>query len=229
MTSLFSPELRKAAAIFGWGTGVGFLLGVFLVTGVVWRFGNVTLSSDGGGRHARDAGRAVGTTGAGADVAIPAPAPGTVIAPVPTRELAARDLLIPVEGVGPERLIRSFADARGARRTHEAIDILAPRDTPVRAVEDGTIARLFVSKGGGITVYQFDPDRRYCYYYAHLERYATGLAEGQRVAKGQVIGYVGVSGNAPKDTPHLHFAIYKLTDGQRWWEGTPVDPYDVLQ
>jgi murein DD-endopeptidase MepM/ murein hydrolase activator NlpD len=151
-----------------------------------------------------------------------------VIEAVPARELEDRDLLIPVEGVGPDRLTRSFGDARGSR-THGAIDILAPRHTPVRAVEAGTIARLFVSKAGGITIYQFDPARRFSYYYAHLDRYAPGLAEGQPVAKGQVIGYVGVSGNAPKDTPHLHFAIFRLTGEKQWWEGTPVDPYDVLQ
>jgi peptidoglycan LD-endopeptidase LytH len=110
----------------------------------------------------------------------------------------------------------------------EALDILAPRNTPVKAVEGGRIARLFSSKAGGITIYQFDPSEQYCYYYAHLERYADGLAEGAKIQKGQVIGYVGTSGNAPKDTPHLHFAIFKLTAERRWWEGTPIDPYDVL-
>ena len=117
---------------------------------------------------------------------------------------------------------------RGGRQ-HEAIDILAPRNTPVKAVEGGKIARLFFSKAGGITVYQFDPTEQYCYYYAHLERYADGLVEGQELRKGQVIGYVGTPGNAPKDTPHLHFAIFRLTEAKRWWEGTPIDPYDVLR
>jgi murein DD-endopeptidase MepM/ murein hydrolase activator NlpD len=141
--------------------------------------------------------------------------------------LASRDLLIPVEGVQPDQLVRSFADSRGGRE-HEAIDILAPRNTPVKAIEDGRIARLFFSKAGGITIYQFDPTEQYCYYYAHLERYADGLVEGQAVHRGQVLGYVGTSGNAPKDTPHLHFAIFRLTEAKRWWEGTPIDPYDVL-
>ena len=103
------------------------------------------------------------------------------------------------------------------------------RNTPVRAVESGRIARLFFSKAGGITIYQFDPTERFCYYYAHLERYAEGLREGQRVQKGQVIGYVGTSGNAPEDTPHLHFAIFRLTAEKHWWEGTPIDPYDILR
>ena len=152
-----------------------------------------------------------------------APAPGEY------KELAERDLLIPVDGIQPEQLTRQFSDKRGSARLHEALDILAPRNTPVKAVEDGRIARLFVSKAGGITIYQFDPSEQYCYYYAHLERYADGLREGDYVRKGQVVGYVGTSGNAPKDTPHLHFAIFRLTEQKRWWEGTPIDPYDVLR
>jgi murein DD-endopeptidase MepM/ murein hydrolase activator NlpD len=131
--------------------------------------------------------------------------------------------------VGEDQLTSSFHDERGGGRQHEAIDILAPRNTPVRAVESGTIARLFQSQAGGITIYQFDPSERFCYYYAHLERYADGLQEGQRVSRGQIIGYVGVSGNAPKDTPHLHFAIFRLTPAKRWWEGTPVDPFEALR
>ena len=135
---------------------------------------------------------------------------------------------MPVEGVQPEQLVRSFAQERGGRQ-HEAIDILAPRNTPVLAIEGGKVARLLFIKAGGITIYQFDPTEQYCYYYAHLERYADGLVEGQELRKGQVIGYVGTSGNAPKDTPHLHFAIFRLTEAKRWWEGTPIDPYDVLR
>ena len=124
---------------------------------------------------------------------------------------------------------RTFTDARGSSRKHEAIDILAPIGTPVVAIESGKIARLFNSKAGGITVYQFDPTERFCYYYAHLDRYADGLRENDTVKRGQVIGYVGVSGNAPKDTPHLHFAVFRLTEAKRWWEGTPIDPYDILR
>jgi murein DD-endopeptidase MepM/ murein hydrolase activator NlpD len=109
------------------------------------------------------------------------------------------------------------------------MDILAPRHTPVVAVEAGTIARLFSSARGGLTIYQFDPASTYVYYYAHLERYAPGLKEGAAVQPGKVIGFVGTSGNAPPDTPHLHFAIFKLTEKKRWWEGTPIDPYLVLR
>ena len=157
-----------------------------------------------------------------------APAAGPVaVASEAERELAARHLTIPVQGVTADKLVRSFMDARTGHE-HDAIDILAPRNTPVLAVEDGTIAKLFLSKLGGNTIYQFDPSQRFCYYYAHLQRYADGLKEGDAIHRGQVIGYVGTSGNAPPDTPHLHFAISVLNADHHWWEGTPVDPYDAL-
>ena len=107
--------------------------------------------------------------------------------------------------------------------------MLAPRNTPVHAVENGTIAKLFTSKAGGLTIYQFDPDRRLCYYYAHLERYADGLNDGQTVSQGDVIGYVGTTGNAPANTPHLHFAVFELNADQHWWQGRPIDPYQVFK
>jgi peptidoglycan LD-endopeptidase LytH len=144
-------------------------------------------------------------------------------------ELRGRRLTVPVEGIDRAKLVQSFQDPRSGARTHEAIDILAPRNTPVLAVEDGTIARLFMSRAGGITLYQYDPDQKYVYYYAHLERYADGLAEGDRIRRGQVIGYVGTSGNAPPNTPHLHFAIFETTEPKRWWEGRAIDPYLVLR
>lgn len=143
--------------------------------------------------------------------------------------LTARKLTIPVAGVPGDKLVRSYNDSRSGQRQHEAIDILAPTGTPVVAVEDGTIAKLFSSKAGGLTIYQFDPGQQYSYYYAHLDRYADGLKEGAKVHRGQVLGYVGVSGNAPKNTPHLHFAVYRLTAEKRWWQGTPIDPYDILR
>jgi murein DD-endopeptidase MepM/ murein hydrolase activator NlpD len=136
---------------------------------------------------------------------------------------------MPVDGVGVDGLHDDFDDARGGGRRHEAIDILSPRNTPVRAVADGTIAKLFESVPGGHTIYHFDPSGRYCYYYAHLERYAKGLGEGDRVRRGQVVGYVGTSGNAPPDTPHLHFAVYRLGPERRWWEGEPLNPYPMLR
>jgi murein DD-endopeptidase MepM/ murein hydrolase activator NlpD len=147
----------------------------------------------------------------------------------PIEDLRQRRLQLPVRGATPDDLHDSFDETRGSNRRHEAIDMLSARNTPVLAVEHGTIAKLFNSKAGGITVYQFDPSATYVYYYAHLERYAEGLKEGDQVRRGQVIGYVGTSGNAPKDTPHLHFAIFKLTEKKQWWEGTPLDPYKVLR
>lgn len=249
MKTLSSPA-RKILAAFAAGAGCGFLAGAFVLAAIVWQFGNVIGSRsasrepapatsaaerwvdgvDDAGAGVIEAARpdaAVATSGV-APVVKPVPSPEPVVTAPLARALADRDLLVPVEGVQPEQLVRSFSESRGGRE-HEAIDILAPRNTPVKAVEDGKVARLFSSKAGGLTVYQFDPSEQYCYYYAHLERYAEGLTEGQELNKGQVIGYVGTSGNAPKDTPHLHFAVFRLTEAKRWWEGTPIDPYDVLR
>jgi peptidoglycan LD-endopeptidase LytH len=144
------------------------------------------------------------------------------------RELRARDLDFPVQGIPRDKLTDTFDEARTGH-VHEAADIMAPRNTPVRAVEDGTIARLLQNASGGITIYQLDPSRRYIYYYAHLERYAEGLREGLEVDRGQVIGYVGTSGNAPRNAPHLHFAIFRVLDPKQWWGGAPVNPYLVLR
>jgi murein DD-endopeptidase MepM/ murein hydrolase activator NlpD len=148
----------------------------------------------------------------------------------PIADLRARQLRLPIDDANVETMAGDFAEQRAAGgHIHEAVDILAPRHTPIHAVENGVIAKLFFSKAGGTTVYQYDPSERFCYYYAHLERYAEGLAEGQHVARGQVIGYVGTSGNAPPNTPHLHFAIFELNANRRWWEGTALDPYLVFK
>jgi murein DD-endopeptidase MepM/ murein hydrolase activator NlpD len=141
--------------------------------------------------------------------------------------LRRHGLLLPVQGIRPQELRDSFAEGR-AGHIHEAIDILAPRNTPVLAVEAGRLVKLFVSRQGGNTLYQFDPSETYAYYYAHLERYAPGVREGDLLRRGQVIGYVGTSGNAPPDTPHLHFAIFRLTGEKQWWHGTAIDPFPVL-
>jgi len=160
---------------------------------------------------------------AGAAVVAPAPIPTGL----PDLEaLRTRRLELPVAGIDRKTLHDTFAEGR-AGHVHEAIDILAPRGTPVVAVEDGRIEKLFKSKLGGLTVYQFDPGRTFCYYYAHLDRYADGLKEGQTVRRGQVIGYVGTSGNAPPQTPHLHFTIFKLTAAKRWWQGAPINPFPL--
>ena len=143
-------------------------------------------------------------------------------------DLPRESLRMPIDGMDVESLKGGFDERRGGR-PHEAVDLLSPRNTPVHAVERGTIAKLFDSKAGGHTIYEFDPDGRLCYYYAHLERYADGLREGQAVSKGDVIGYVGTSGNAPPNTPHLHFAVFELDEDQRWWKGKAIDPYLVFR
>ncbi|HET7126599.1 MAG TPA: M23 family metallopeptidase [Lysobacter sp.] len=137
-------------------------------------------------------------------------------------------LLLPVANVRAEQLVDTYADARSEGRVHDAIDIMAPRGTPVLAASDGTVAKLFTSKLGGLTIYEFDPTSTWVYYYAHLDRYADGLAEKQSLRRGEVIGYVGSSGNASPDAPHLHFEVSRLGPEKRWWQATPVDPYPLL-
>jgi murein DD-endopeptidase MepM/ murein hydrolase activator NlpD len=158
----------------------------------------------------------------------PAPLEAPKLEADPIGELRSKKLILPIQGAKVEPLKGMFQEMRGSHM-HQAVDILAPRNTPVLAVEEGKIARLFYSQAGGITIYQFDPEEKYVYYYAHLERYADTLHESDRVSQGQLIGYVGTSGNAPPGTPHLHFAIFKLTEKKHWWEGTPVDPYEVFR
>jgi len=140
--------------------------------------------------------------------------------------LRARLLTLPLPDLDPRLLRDSFGDPRSGR-AHEALDIPAPRGTRVVAVEDGTVAKLFDSARGGLTVYQFDPSSTYCYYYAHLDAYAPGLREGQALRRGDLVGFVGTTGNAPPQTPHLHFAIFRLGTPARWWEGTPINPYVI--
>jgi murein DD-endopeptidase MepM/ murein hydrolase activator NlpD len=153
---------------------------------------------------------------------VPGPAPGLA----DYESLLSRELLFPLDGQARRALVNNFAETRGDR-THEALDILAPRGTPVLAVDGGVVRKLFMSVRGGLTVYQFDPTESYCYYYAHLDRYAEGLVEGKVVRKGDRIGYVGTTGNAPPNTPHLHFTIFKLGPEKRWWEGVPINPFPL--
>uniref|UniRef100_UPI003F813101 M23 family metallopeptidase n=1 Tax=Xanthomonas sp. 0924 TaxID=2835534 RepID=UPI003F813101 len=160
------------------------------------------------------------------------PAANTPAAPAsaaaPEAASSGSGLLIPVQGIGSGQLQDTFTDARSQGRVHDAIDILAPTGTPVIAVADGTVEKLFNSERGGLTVYQFDPNGTYCYYYAHLERYADGLAEKQAIKRGQVIGYVGSTGNADPAAPHLHFEIHRLGPEKQWWKGEVLNPYPVL-
>jgi len=232
----------------------GFVLGAATVLLVVWFYGAGHRAPT-----ARPAAPPPVTTApapppvASPAPAPPAPAPGTTAAPpVPPppgapappanpadtakgappadlQELARRQLLLPVAGVRRESLVDTYQEDRSGGRVHHALDIPAPRSTPVLAVEDGTVAKLFTSKLGGLTVYEFDPGATYSYYYAHLDRYAEGIKEGDRLRRGQVLGYVGSTGDASPDAPHLHFEIVRLNPDKRWWQGTPIDPFLVFR
>jgi murein DD-endopeptidase MepM/ murein hydrolase activator NlpD len=171
-----------------------------------------------------DVPRSVPTTGE-----ITPPLPETVVDPNVISALRSAHLQLPIDNATVEALRGQFGDARdGGARGHEAVDIMAPRNTPIHAVDAGTIAKLFQSRAGGTTIYQFDPSQRFCYYYAHLQAYAPGLHEGQQISRGEVIGFVGTSGNAPPNAPHLHFAIFELNASRHWWEGTAIDPYPAF-
>jgi murein DD-endopeptidase MepM/ murein hydrolase activator NlpD len=164
----------------------------------------------------------------------PTPTPSPVIESTPTPQTfpgaqsAETPLLIPVEGVRPEQLLDTFQASRSAGRVHDAIDIAAPRGTPVLAAADGRIVKLFQSVPGGITLYQLGTDDRTIYYYAHLDRYADGIREGHYARRGEVIAYVGDTGNAGAGNYHLHFSILIVSDPKRYWDGKNINPYPLL-
>jgi len=137
-------------------------------------------------------------------------------------------LALPVVGIKPDQLADTFDAARSQGRRHDAIDIMAAEGTPVIAASDGTIEKLFNSVRGGTTIYERSPDQKWMYYYAHLSAYAPGLHEGQQVKRGQVIGRVGHTGDASASGPHLHFAVNSMAPGERWWNGTAINPYPLL-
>ena len=154
----------------------------------------------------------------------PRPAPGPSVTLEDVEYFAEHPLMVPVEGVEPSRVPDTFTAPRAGGRIHGATDILAPRGTPVVAAIQGEVIRIRQNPAGGTVAYLVDDERRYVYYYAHLDHYADQLTEGLRVPQGFVIAYVGTSGNAPPDTPHLHFQAMRLREGQRdWWNGVPVD------
>ena len=185
--------------------------------------------------------------------ATPSPSPTITVAPTPSPSAQASEtpppentepasdttlvgsfvgrlkLVIPVQGVRPDQLLDTFMEARTEGRVHDAIDIPAPAGTPVVAVADGEVARLFQSERGGVTVYQFSADKKLIYYYAHLQRYADGLAAGKTVRQGEVIAYVGDTGNAGAGNFHLHFSISVIPNPSRYWEGTNINPYPLLR
>jgi murein DD-endopeptidase MepM/ murein hydrolase activator NlpD len=138
------------------------------------------------------------------------------------------NLIIPVAGIRSDQLTDTFTASRDEGRTHDAIDIMAPADTPVLAAADGTITKLWQSERGGTTIYQLTADQKMIFYYAHLARYADGLTEGKQVRQGEVIAYVGDTGNAGPGNYHLHFSIAIVSDPKRYWEGTNINPYPLL-
>jgi murein DD-endopeptidase MepM/ murein hydrolase activator NlpD len=159
------------------------------------------------------------------------PAVASLPAP-PSEEDAARlrerRLAMPVAGARAAEVRDAFADGRG-ERLHLAVDIMAPRGTPVLSADDGRLLKLRSNALGGITIYAVDPHERFVYYYAHLDRYRDGLTEGMAVQRGDTLGYVGTTGNAPPDVPHLHFQVARLTDARRYWDGVPIDPLPYLR
>jgi len=224
---------------------LGFLAVVFAVGLLVWRLGNIS-------RHPQalppvsNSGSVAPTptptasTPDSSPSTIPASPAATIPAsPTPTISLSPAlpppdaprpdNLIIPVLGVRPEQLRDTFSESRAEGRVHDAIDIPAPFGTPVVAAADGTIVKLFNSERGGTTVYQSSTDRKFIYYYAHLDRYAEGLTEGHFAKQGETIAYVGDSGNAGPGNYHLHFSISLVSDPKRYWEGVNINPYPLLR
>lgn len=163
----------------------------------------------------------------------PEPSP-TIQSPISSNSpqqsyVGAVDLLIPVQGVGSDQLLDTFEDARSEGRVHDAIDIPAPAGSPVLAAADGKIIKLLQSERGGTTIYQLSQDRKLVFYYAHLQRYAEGLVEGGQVKRGDVVAYVGDTGNAGVGNYHLHFSVAVVADPKRYWEGTNINPYPLLR
>ena len=223
---------------------LGFALGVLTLTAVLWSTGHLAFVPAQAARM--EPAPAVNPTTS----VSPEPAPGPTLPPAPeptpphvpdelpaaAQPLAVQPpapgpapaLAMPIAGVDPATLHSNFNDARG-RHMHEALDIMSRRGTPVLAVAEGNVAKLFNSKQGGLTVYQFDNTQKWCYYYAHLDRYAAGLKEGTLLRKGEVLGYVGSTGDASPEAPHLHFSVFVLGPEKHWWQGTAVDPLPMLK
>ena len=142
--------------------------------------------------------------------------------------LLSRSRQIPVAGISVDQLHDTFDEGRDAGRMHRALDILAPRGTPVISADDGRIMRMSTSPLGGNTVYATDPEGRVVYYYAHLDSWQPGLVPGAAVSRGDTLGFVGTTGNAPKDTPHLHFQVMRMPADGKYWDGDPINPYPII-
>jgi peptidoglycan LD-endopeptidase LytH len=199
-------DMRTVGGLAVVGAGAGLVLAAITVS---WCLSMSPLPLDAAARMARLNRRA--------PVSEPAP-------------LAANSLEFPVLLLSGVRLQDSFGEPRAdGARTHHALDIMAPRYTPVRAVAEGMIAKMSAGGAGGLALYLIDPSGGYCFYYAHLQAYAPGVREGQPVRRGDVIGYVGTTGNAPESAPHLHFAVFQLSAPYRWWGGRAINPYPLLK
>jgi murein DD-endopeptidase MepM/ murein hydrolase activator NlpD len=167
------------------------------------------------------------------DATAESPSPGGtwstfVVAEAELEPLRVMGLLVPVRGVQLSKIEDSFDAPRDGGRRHDAVDILAPRGTPVVSASDGWVLRVGTNALGGNVIWTTDPEQRFVHYYAHLDRYAKGIKTGDRVQRGTVLGYVGTTGNAPPDVPHLHFQVMRVNDARRWWDGTPVNPRPFL-
>jgi murein DD-endopeptidase MepM/ murein hydrolase activator NlpD len=162
----------------------------------------------------------------------PSPSLAPTVTPIPPMDSAISltyRLIIPVAGIRSDQLRDTFTESRSEGRQHDAIDIIAPRGALVMASVDGTIARLFNSVKGGITLYQLSPDQKFVFYYAHLDRYADGIKDGKPVKQGEVIGYVGDTGNAVPGNTHLHFAIWRISDPKKFFDGENLNPFPLLR
>lgn len=194
-----------------------------ILTSAIWVFA-YNIGGAGGGS------RTDGSVEAKGDVATLKPAAGgKPVEVAESVEVGPSGLAIPVKGMPADKLTDTFTAARsGGARRHDAIDIMATEGTPVIAAAPGTVEKLFSSVRGGLTAYVRSDDRKWLYYYAHLQSYAPGLGEGQRVAVGAPIGLVGHTGDASAEGPHLHFAINTMNPDEKWWQGTPINPYPLL-
>lgn len=168
------------------------------------------------------------------DVTSESPSPGgiwsefTAVAESDLANLRTTGLLVPVRGALIAKIEDSFDAPRDGGRRHDAVDILAPRGTPILAASEGYVLRIGSNSLGGNVIWTSDPEQRFVHYYAHLDRYARGIRVGDKIIRGALLGYVGTTGNAPPNVPHLHFQVMRVTDSRRWWDGTPVNPYPFL-
>lgn len=165
---------------------------------------------------------------------LPSPSPAavptaTVTPPASVSDSLPYQLILPVAGIRPDQLRDTFTESRSEGRVHDAIDIIAPRGAEVKAALDGTIVRLFKSEKGGLTLYQLSPDQKFVFYYAHLDHYADAIKDGKPVKQGEVIAYVGDTGNAAAGNYHLHFAIWRISDPKKFWNGENLNPFPLLR